>query len=235
MTTPDPRIPGKRIQARSRLAVAWLTHRLGFGSIRGRYLLVAGFFVAIVLASGWAGQMVVDQTAHQSFVNVTEREGITRLLNRLSDDIWLTETALQSYLLSPGKQQRAVTLDSIDRLIADTGRLSISDWIQHSSSRREQLQRLSGDTRELRRQSDHLMEIRADAEKLFPAMRYMNEKLLPNNVRFLTLATLAMDEAREQRGAPSQQEIHALFAEARYAWSIMSQRLVQLYDKVIQK
>jgi len=30
-----------------------------------------------------------------------------------------------------------------------------------------------------------------------------------------------MDEARERRGAPSQEEISGLFAEARYAWSIM--------------
>ncbi len=39
------------------------------------------------------------------------------------------------------------------------------------------------------------MDIRADAEKLFPAMRHMLDKMLPNNIEFLSLATLAMDEA----------------------------------------
>jgi hypothetical protein len=66
------------------------THRLGFGSIRGRYLWVAGFFVCFVLVAGWAAQRTVDQTARQNSVNVSERESINGLLNDLSDDIFTT-------------------------------------------------------------------------------------------------------------------------------------------------
>jgi len=143
----------------------------------------------------------------QSSVNVTEREQVSRLLNDLSNDIWLTETALQGFLLSPEKQQRTTTLATIDHLINDTRNLSITDWTKRSPSRHDRLQRLSEDIQELRRQSDRLMEIRANAEMLFPAMRHMLDKMLPNNIRFLTYATLAMDEARERRGAPSQEEI----------------------------
>jgi hypothetical protein len=149
-------MPAGRAQGESRLGI-WLTHHLGFDSIRGRYLLVAGFFVVSMLAAGWAAQKIVDQTARQSSVNLTEREQVGRLLNELSNDIWLTETALQSFLLSPGKQQRTTTLATIDHLIADTGiypsplaRLLLGD----------KLQRLA-DIQELR-QSDRLMEIRAN-------------------------------------------------------------------------
>jgi len=220
VTIPDPIIPVEHAQRGSRLGI-WLSHHLGFDSIRGRYLLVAGFFVAFMLAAGWAAQKIVDQTARQSSVNVTEREQVSRLLNDLSNDIWLTETALQGFLLSPEKQQRTTTLATIDQLIADTRKLSVTDWTQRSPSRHDRLQRFSADIQELRRQSDRLMELRANAEMLFPAMRHMLDKMLPNNIRFLTYATLAMDEARERRGAPSQEEISGLFAEARYAWSIM--------------
>ncbi len=220
MTISDPKTPGERAQGGPRLG-SWLAQHLGFDSIRGRYLLVAGFFVAIVLLSGWAAQRLVDQTSRQSTVNVSERELISRELNDLSDDIWLTETSLQGYLLTPEKQQREAALGSIDHLIADTNNLSRTDWVRRASTRREQLLRLMEDVQELRRQGSRLMEIRADAEKLFPAMRHMLDKMLPNNIRFLTYATLAMDEARERRTASSQDDIHALFAEARYAWSIM--------------
>ncbi len=220
MIIPDPIKPGEHAQGGSRLG-NWLTQHLGFDSIRGRYLLVAGFFVAIVLVAGWAAQRMVDQTSQQSSVNVNERELIGRQLNDLSDDIWLTETALQGFLLSPDKQQRTTTLATIDHLLADSTVLSSSDWSQRSPSRHEKLLRLSTDIQELRRQSDRLMEIRGDAEKLFPAMRHMLDKMLPNNLRFLTYATLAMDEALERRSAASQEEIRWLFAEARYAWSIM--------------
>jgi diguanylate cyclase (GGDEF)-like protein/PAS domain S-box-containing protein len=220
VTTPDPKMPGERVHGRSRLSTR-LTRHLGFDSIRGRYLLVAGFFVTFVLVAGWAAQRIVDQSAYQNSVNVSERGKISRLLNNVSDNIWLTETALQGYLLSPDTQQRATTLGALDHLIADTKNLSVTEWVQHSPSRYEQLQRLSKDMQELRRQSYRLMEIRADAEKLFPAMRHMLDKMLPNNTRFLSLATLAMEEADERRNSPSQREIRELFSEARYAWAIM--------------
>ena len=196
-------------------------HRLGFGGIRGRYLLVAGFFITFVLAAGWAAQNVVTQNTRQSSVNVSEREQITRLVNNLGDTIWLTETALQAFLLTPEKSQRAAALGAIERLIADSTHLSNSDWVQNTPARREQLKQLSENTQELRRQSERLIDIRVDAEKMFPAMRIMVDRMLPQNNQFLTLATLAIQESSDRRGAPSQEEIRWLFAEARYAWTTM--------------
>ncbi|MDO8596165.1 MAG: hypothetical protein Q7R45_06035, partial [Sulfuricaulis sp.] len=69
MTILNSKKSGGNEQGRSTLG-AWLAQRLGFGSIRGRYLLVAGFFVAFVLAAGWAAQNIVDRNAHQNSVNV---------------------------------------------------------------------------------------------------------------------------------------------------------------------
>jgi diguanylate cyclase (GGDEF)-like protein/PAS domain S-box-containing protein len=220
VTIPDPKNPRERAQGGSRLG-SWLLHHLGFDSIRGRYLLAACFFVAIVLTAGWAAQHMVSHTSHQSTINVAEREQISRLLIDLSDDVWLTETALQGFMMSPEKQRRVATLASIDHLIADLTTLSSTDWTERSPSRHEKLLQISADLQELRRQSEHLMEIRVDAEKLFPAMHHMIGKMLPNNNLFLTYATLAMDEAADRRDSPSQEEIRWLFSEVRYAWSVM--------------
>ena len=195
-----------------------LAQRLGFGSIRGRYLFVAAFFIAFVLAAGWAAQSVVDRSAQRSSVNVSEREQVNRLLNDLSNDIWLTETALQGYLMTPDKAQRLATRGSLDHLVTDTAKLTATEWVQESSARRQKLQKLQETMLELRRQSERLMEIRSDAEQLFPAMRHMLDKMLPPNIEFLSLAGLAMDEARTQRDNPFQDEIRWLFSEARYAW-----------------
>ena len=198
-----------------------LKRYLGFHSLRGRYLLVAGFFVVCVLVAGWAAERVVDQSAQQSSVNTSERKTISRLLNDLNEDIWLTETTLQGYLLTPEKQQRVATLGALEHLIADTQNLTDTEWVQHSFSRREQLDQFLKNTQELREQSERLMDIRTDAERLFPAMRLMLEKMLPNHTAFLSQATLAMQEADERRGRPRQEEVHHLFAESRYAWAIM--------------
>jgi diguanylate cyclase (GGDEF)-like protein/PAS domain S-box-containing protein len=217
---PDSKTPGEHIQGKSPLS-ARLRHHLGFDSIRGRYLLVAGFFVAFVLVAGWAAQRIVGQSTQQSSSNVSERKTISRLLNDLNEDMWLTETTLQGYLLTPEKQQRVATLGALDHLITDTQDLAATEWVRHSFSRRELLNQFLQDTRELRRQSERLMDIRTDAEKLFPAMRLMLEKMLPNHTAFLSQATLAMEEASERRHKPHQEAIHHLFAESRYAWAIM--------------
>lgn len=201
--------------------ISRLAQRLGFDSIRGRYLFVAAFFIAFVLAAGWAAQVVVDRTSQRSSVNVSEREQVNRLLNDLSNDIWLTETALQGYLMTPDKTQRLATRSSLDHLVTDLAKLTATEWVQQSSGRRQKLQSLHETMLELRRQSERLMDIRSDAEQLFPAMRLMLEKMLPPNIEFLTLANLAMDEARTLRDKPFQDEIRWLFSEARYAWTNM--------------
>jgi diguanylate cyclase (GGDEF)-like protein/PAS domain S-box-containing protein len=213
-----PQHPGGKDASRWR---AWAWERLGFGSIRGRYLHVAGLFVALVLAAGWAAQDVVSRSARQSSVNVSEREQIGHLLNDLSNDVWLTDTALQGYLLTPDKGQLSAILAALDHLLSDVDVLARTPWSQQTAARRDKLAQLTRQIGELRAQSVRLTEIRADAEKLFPAMRHMVDKMLPNHLRFLTYATLAMDEAGEYRDRPAQQEALRLFTETRYAWALM--------------
>lgn len=199
----------------------WLSQYLGFGSIRGRYLWVAGFFVSSALIAGWTAQSIVDQTAHQGSVNVSERKEISRLVSDLSNDIWLAETALQGFVLSPSTRSRVTTLSTHDHLLVDVNKLLKTDWVQSSSTRLEALQKLSKDAQELRIKSEQLIEIRGDAEKLFPAMSLLTNIMMPHNIEFLSQAKLAMTEADDRLDLPSQRKIRELFSEARYAWATM--------------
>jgi len=191
---------------------------LGFNSIRGRYLLAAGLFIAIVLTAGWAAQVVVNQAAHKNTVNTSERDQVHRILNDLNNDIWLAESALQGFLLNPNKQQRKETLAAFDHLLVDTEILRNTSWAQRNLQLRENIRQLGRHMSELSRQTSALMDIRADAEKLFPAMRHMLDRMLPINVEFSSLATLAIDEARDAGENPLQRDAQYQFSEARYAW-----------------
>jgi len=191
---------------------------LGFNSIRGRYLLAAGLFIAVVLTAGWAAQIVVNQAARQNTVNTGERDQVHRILNDLNNDIWLTESALQGFLLTPGKQQQKETLATLDHLLVDAEILRKTNWIQRSPRLQEKIGEIARKMSELGRQSGVLMDIRSNAEKLFPAMRHMLDRMLPINVEFATLASLAIDEARDASENPLQREAQYQFSEARYAW-----------------
>ncbi len=195
-----------------------LWRRLGLDSIRGRYLLAMGLFVAFILASGWIAQTLVDRSESQSVQNTGEREEVARLLNRLSDDIWLAETSLQGYLLSLDKQERQTAAAAFDHLAADTHALSTMPWARLNESRQERLELIAKQIVSLRTQSEHLMAVRVDAEKMFPAMRFMITRMLPNHETFISFASLAMDEAEQHPNLPHQDEIYKIFSQMRYAW-----------------
>jgi len=196
---------------------------LGLDSIRGRYLLSASLFALFALAAGWIAQIMVNQAAQQSSENTSERVQVNRLINDLSDDIWLAESTLQGFLLTPDRLQYESTVQALAHLKHDVEVLIATPWSQRDRSRPDKLAVLQKNVSALHDQSLLLMEIRADAEKLFPAMRHMLDKMLPVNIEFSSQATLAIDEAGEmlQRGAPRQQEILRLFSEVRYSWSQM--------------
>jgi len=191
---------------------------LGLNSIRGRYLLAAGLFILIVLMAGWAAQIVVNRAAQQSTINTDERNQVHRVLNDLNNDIWLTESTLQGFLLTPDKQQGKETLAAIDHLLLDAGVLRETAWVRRSPALTEKIVELAKSITDLRNQSVVLMDIRADAEKLFPAMRHMLDRMLPMSIEFNSLATLAIEESRDVGTAREQQDVQYHFAEARYAW-----------------
>jgi len=177
-----------------------------------------GVFVAFILAAGWIAQTLVDRNEKQSVQNTGEREEVARLLNRLSDDIWLAETSLQGYLLSLDKQERQTALTAFDHLADDTRALSAMGWANRNQSRQERLRLVAKQVASLRTQSEHLMVVRTDAEKMFPAMRFMIDKMLPNHETFISYASLAMDEAEQHSNQPRQNEVYKIFAQMRYAW-----------------
>lgn len=189
----------------------------GFDSIRGRYLFATGFFVLLVLTAGWLAQAMVNEAADQSSQNATERDQINHLINDLNSDLWATENALQGFLLSPHQPQKAATLGAFDHIAQDISRLADSEWIKHDRQRGDRVVRVRGELAELEAQTRKLIAMRSDPEKLFPAMRYMLDNMLPSNIDFTTFATLAVDQARAQTGS-TQQEIERLFSDARYSW-----------------
>lgn len=214
---PPPR-PGRRD-----FSQFWadLQHRIGIDSIRNRYLLAAGLFVAFILSAGWLAQNVVNRNAAQSATNSNERDQLNRLLNSLTDDIWLADTALQSYLLSPEKRYRRSTLEALEHLQADLDVLATFSWTTRLPARQQRIRTLRSNVSALMRDSDRLLEIRSDPGKMFPAMPIMINKMLPTTIEFLTVSGLAIDEAMQYRTTPGQQEVYQHFSEARYAWAMM--------------
>ncbi len=217
---PDQHTPDARASAHRRL-LSRLNRFSGFGSVRGRYLYAAAFFIVFLLTAVWLARDLVQDTATQSTGNLIERRQTKNIVLDLIDQVWTTHNALQTFLLAPRNEERATAMAALDDLNSGVARLSATAWIQRSPGVHEHTRTLSVDLARLRREMVRFMDVRVDAEKLFPAMRVMLDRMLPQNQEFDGAAVLAIAEADELSDQPRQQEIHRLFSEARFAWTRM--------------
>ena len=198
----------------------WMA-RLGLNSIRTRYLGVAFLFVVFLLGAAWIAETQVNKATNRGLDNTLERHQIRKTLRALSDDIWLAGNSLQGYMLVPSAEKNREVKRRLDQALKRTALLSENAWIKQTPTTREHAQNLAQHLAQLDREAQRVMVIRADNEKLYPAMPTMLEKMLPANMEFTTAATLAMDEAAEELNNPKQIEVYRLFSESRYAFNQM--------------
>ncbi len=191
------------------------------GSLRTRYLAVAALFAVFLLAAAWVGQTQVGDAAQRAAGNSDVRHQARQLLHKLVDGVWRSENDLQSYLLVPEAALSKRMRDDMDAAVALSRELAATPWINNSPALRKDVEALTATLQELEVQTDRLLDIRVDVEKLLPAMPVMVNHMLPANDSFYTAATLAMDEADDFRSREDQAEIRRLFADTRHTWTLM--------------
>lgn len=191
------------------------------GSLRTRYLAVAALFVVFLLGAAWVGEIQVGDAAHRAADNTDVRHQARQILRKLVDNVWRSENDLQSYLLVPEAALSNRMRDDMNAALALSHDLAATPWINDSTPLRKDVETLTATLQELKDQTDRLLDIRVDVEKLLPAMPVMINHMLPANDSFYTAATLAMDEVDERRSQKDQAEIYRLFADSRHTWTLM--------------
>lgn len=201
---------------------ARLAHRLGLDTLIGRYLLASALLIAVILGAAWfAHQKVKDATETYSR-HLTDHDRIRNHLVEISNELWIAETAMQRYLVAPEAGVRAKTLDMLDHLIADGRELTGHDWARNNPEMLRYARSLAANIVLLRTEVEHLLEMRVDPDKIFPAVDIMRNELHPATIEVITQTTLAMEETDNAAHSPAQDEAYRLFADSRYAWSLVN-------------
>lgn len=199
---------------------SWLA-RLGLASIRGRYLYAAVILSLLLLLAAAVGHHLVRDATHRSIGNTGEREQLRQGLRAISDQLWNSQSALQGYMIAPEPDAQASVLQCLDDARSGVAHLNASLAIADDPDHQARLARLDAKLQRLHREVARVMEVRGQAERLYPAIPIMRDTLLPAHSRFYTSAALALREAEEFSELPSQQEIHRVFAEAQHQWTMM--------------
>ena len=194
-----------------------IADRLGWGSLRGRYLYSALTLTLLLLAAAWVADHQVRQDSHRNDAHVLERNAIRQNLSQLTDDVWRAQNSLHEFLLAPNSSERTRLEADLARARATTAMLAENEWVRQTEAAQTRTTQLSDDLVQLQQQSQRLTVIRTTPEQLFPAMPVMLERMLPAQLNFNTAATLAMDESFDRKITAEQAEIYRLFADARYA------------------
>lgn len=188
-------------------------------SLRQRYLGVALFLVMVVVVSAIATERYVSSTAHASAVSIEQRNRIQQLGRSLRNAIWGAEYALQSYVLMPDAGFRAAVESNLRTALIDLAALAGQDWIR-THELQPALQRIDARLDALAGSTRELMDIRADANRLFPSAALMDDVLSPANARFQTAVTVVLAEIEAEGGA-QRAEAYRLFQDTARTWSQM--------------
>jgi diguanylate cyclase (GGDEF)-like protein/PAS domain S-box-containing protein len=212
---PSAQAPGSMTRAS---AAAVRPHALGFHTLLGRYLWVAGLMLTALIGAALFGQRDVTRVSTRNTTHLHEHQARSQHIQNLSGDLWHASNAVQSFLLDPNESARREIVSLLERLVANAAQLEGRE--EHNAKEREIVASLTARLRELRAGTRLLLALRSDRARLYPAMPIVVRELAARNSGFIGAATVAIDAA-DPRTA-DERETLALFHDTRYAWSQMT-------------
>lgn len=191
----------------------------GANTILGRFLLIAMVLATCTITVALISHYRVKRASTNSADNFSERATIARHVRQLTNLLWQNETRFQQYMLAPSKEQKQHVIASLDRTLSKVNQLHTINWIRESLATRHEISQLSQNITRLKSLLTRTMVLRVHPEKLFTAMPLMVNIMNPLNRRFVSTASLAIDEADESPDDPQQRINDRLFRQVRFLWS----------------
>jgi len=173
---------------------------ISFKSFRARYLLVAIIttittFILISLAEHY-----ISASSRSDLHNIELRLKVSQLNQSLHSKIQTSARVLELYLLNPTVEYRIEYLQQIDYSKNVIESLLNNQWI-HEQHLKEKILHLQQFQRQLKSNSLKLLQIRLDAEQMYPAMRLANGSMRADNDTIISLLNSAILELQTEEGA----------------------------------
>jgi diguanylate cyclase (GGDEF)-like protein/PAS domain S-box-containing protein len=194
----------------------------GFASLRGRYLYTTLGLCLILAAIAVIGRIVVQQVTRAHIAEIQQREEAAAVIDTALGNVHDFETRVQRFVIQPDDLNRATIEVAQSRLDIAILELLRTSWVKTTPAAEDLGHQLVTDSERLSKEVERLITIRLSEVEWFPAMQVMLERQLPDNMAFATAVNLAIEESRELRAEPAQQEIYELLVELRHIWSQMT-------------
>lgn len=187
-----------------------------YHSLSGKFI-IASVLVGIIL--------VLSSVATQFYINLSSAEatlGLEKRLNKLNetriimDNVWDVSFFLEEDSIAPSQTSKNIIFT---RLSASINRLSFLIGLEEKNgSPKESLHLIAKELDGLVDDINHLLELRSDPSKLYPAVQISRSSMFRNQNIFSNLVGLSIDEAVSSFDDSGSDSL-ILLMELRYRWS----------------
>ncbi|HEC29038.1 MAG TPA: EAL domain-containing protein [Gammaproteobacteria bacterium] len=187
------------------------------GSIRNRFVIIITACSLFVLAFTVLAQVIVSRLANDSATNIKHREKVLIDSRNLRNDLKIANNILTDHLLRPNPKVTDLWNKKMSDILKGVAKLKSLTWVKEknlSTLVREFDHTIKLYDQEVRK----LLKIRLNAAKQHPALHFARETMLPENKRFLTATSLALEETLEEDILGANSKIYQSIIQVRHLW-----------------
>jgi len=179
-----------------------------FDSMRARY--VSGVVVLSILfaASVWLTHVFISDAISITAVNSHERNKVLDTHRTVRQSLLSAGYALHAYMVKPKEREYQQVEQQLDTSLEKINMIAEYDWMKENDLDRY-VSLLQRDLLKYKKIAIRLMDIRNNAEGLFPAYVNINTVMLPQNIRFVTSVRLALDDLSARLNETEVQNLYA--------------------------
>lgn len=192
--------------------------RLFYHSLRGKFIL-ASTLVAIVLILGSTGShLYINQSSKSATLVLEQRLEKLNETRVIMDSVWEVSLYLEEHSMAPSSATRSLIFT---KMVTSVNRLLYLVELEKGNKQAiETLEKALNGLGELGTYINHLLELRASPEKLFPAIQISRSSMFENQNTFSHLVGLSINEAIDALGETDSEAL-VLLMDLRYQWTQM--------------
>jgi diguanylate cyclase len=208
-------------------------------SMRARYVAGAVLLSIMFVASVRVTHVFISGAVSQTAKTALQRNQVLDSHRTLREKLRKAEYALQTYLVSPEKSEYKYTLLQLDEAIQCVLEVKDNVWVKENNQHEKMLSLLD-ELLLLKKIAKELMDVRGNAEELFPAYEIINSAMLPRNIEFNTQIKLALEDLSTRLAEAEVLKSYHQFSHIKDSWNAMigafrmyvASRAVSLRDPV---
>ena len=187
------------------------------GSLRRRYLIVAGIVALLLIAGAILANWHTSKVSEDNTSALKLRVQVSRVLSDIRNDIWHADAALNALLLSPLPEHEETITNSLSHAQQDVESL-LKIFDISNAGLADDVVALHTILDTLQDKTQYLMEKHRDPDWVYPVYPYINEKMLSSNNEFQSAVNNALHEVAEDDGKAYASELYGRFDSVRDMW-----------------